>query len=471
MAHAELVRVDASQSYKPLPKIKTWHKSPAFEKILMGGFGSGKTKALVWHVTDRCMQFERNRWLVARDTSGDLADSTMHDFLEECPSELIIAHRKKEGKVVLANYSEVIFRSFRSYYESVHSQKQSRLKALNLGGAAVDEVSETSEQNWRLLKGRLRLPHIPSFARELIGATNPPDNDHWIAKGFDAYRYPDAKDKFLLQVSSRDNPYLPADYIENMEKDYPPSWVSRYIDGNFGFILKGDPVYDSFRETVNGLPWHVGPTEFIRGRPVYRDWDFGWHHPAVVWSQDDLEGRWRVHREEMGEKVYIWDFAPKIIRISNDLFPGAEFIDFCDPAGNQKSDRAKRSSIEILKEDFHIHPRFRMSHVKDGIDIIQRKLNSVTAGEPDIRFNKEGCPILIQGMLGGYAREKPVDGRGMTDWQPIKDGYYEHLQDAMRMGAINRYTTGRGAQARSNFRVGSPNWSGIRVASNAIGRM
>lgn len=449
--------IDASKRYVPLPTIKPWHDSPASEKLLIGGFGSGKTKALIWEVIDNCMAVEHNRWLIARDTSGDLMDSTEHDFFEECPRELILAHRKKEHKVILTNYAELIFRSFRSYYQSVHSNKQSKLRALNLGGAAVDEASETTQENIRMLRGRLRLTHVPEKYRKLILVSNPPDVLHWLYTEFHNHTDPKAKDKFMVQVSTYDNKHLPADYITNLEKDYPKSWVERYLRGTFGFVLRGDPVYADFLEKNNGLDWNVRKTSFVRGRPVFRDWDFGWHHPAVVWSQEDECGRWRIHREHMGTNVYIWDFAPEVLKISNQLFPGAEFLDYCDPAGNQRSDKNKRSTIQILKDDFKIHPLSRFSYIKDGVDIIQQKIVRVRAGEPELAIDPS-CSILIQGFLGGYAREKPVDGRQMVEWEPMKDGYYEHLMDAIRMGAINRYGSSiRGA--RGNFPVRTPVWS------------
>lgn len=453
--------IKATEHYKPLPKIAIWHKSPAREKVLVGGFGAGKTKALVWETIDALMKHARNRWLVARDTSGDLMDSTEHDFIEECPRELILAHRKKEHKLIFTNYSELIFRSFRSYYQSMHSNKSSKLKSLNLGGAGIDEMSETTEINVNMLRGRLRLPSVPEGEHKLIGVTNPPDVEHWIPKRYGHSLDPKDTEKFMATVTTYDNPYLPADYASNLEKDYPKSWVERYLKGTFGFTLKGDPVYEGFTEEMNGLPWHVGKTDIIRGLPVYRDWDFGWHHPAVVFSQDDNEGRWRIHREIMGDKVYIWDFAPEVLRMSNTLFPGAEFVDYCDPAGNQKSDKNKRSTIQILKEDFHIHPTSRFSFIKDGVDIIQQKMSRIRAGEPEFRIDPS-CSIIKQAILGGYAREKLTDGNKMGEWEPMKDGYYEHLMDAMRMGAINRYGNSiRGN--RGNFNIRTPSWSGMRV--------
>ena len=456
---SKILNINAREIYDPFSEQKIAHNAKAKFRYVQGGFGSGKTLWLNWEVIDNCMKFPKSRWLIARDTVQDLEDSTKHDFFEICPPELILSYRKKLNQVILQNGSEIIFRSFRGYNPTSHTGGQKAgIKALNLSGFAIDEASETVEDHFKMLKGRLRLSHVPSGYHKGIMVSNPPDKTHWLYKTFFGHNDPTNKDLFMLIIPTYSNPHLPADYIPNLEKDYDPSWIARYLRGEFGFVLRGDPVYVNFQEKLHGADWHVGDTQFIRGRPVYRDWDFGWHHPAVVWSQNDMDGRWRVHKELMGEKVYIQDFAPQVIKTSNELFPGAEFIDYCDPAGKQRSDKNKRSTVQILEDEFKIRPTSRFSWVLDGILIVQGKLNRIIAGEPEFRINRNGCPILHNGFIGGYARGTATDGKQMSNWEPVKDGYYEHVMDALRMGAINRFGAGTSNQAGSRLKIPTPSW-------------
>lgn len=453
------ITIKAGELYKPFAEQRIAHKARAKFRYLQGGFGSGKTMWMIWEMIDNLMKFPKSRWGVFRDTVQDLEDSTKHDFFEYCPPELIKIYRKKQNLVVLQNNSEIMFRSFRGYNPTSHTGGQKAgIKALNLSGFAIDEASETIEDHFKMLKGRLRLGNVPMGYRRGILVSNPPDKTHWLYKTFNGHDDINDLDRYMIIVPTYSNPFLPSDYIQNLEKDYDASWIARYLKGGWGFVLRGDPVYTGFLEMLNGKEWHVGETTYVRGRPVYRDWDFGWHHPAVVWSQEDLEGRWRIHREILGEKVYIWDFAPQVIKMSNDFFPGAEFKDFCDPAGKQKTDKNKRTTVQILEDDYNIRPTSRFSWVHDGILIIQGKLKTVTAGEPDIKINKDGCPILHNGFLGGYARGLAQDGTQMTSWEPIKDGYYEHPMDAIRMGAINRYGSNAAHSMGRRLQVGGPSW-------------
>lgn len=454
-----MIQINMGEKYKPFEKQLTAHKAKAKFRYVQGGFGSGKTLWGAMEVIDNCMEIPRSRWLIARDTVQDLEDSTKHDFFEACPPELIKSYKKKLNQVTLQNNSEIVFRSFRGYNPTSHTGKQKAgIKALNLSGFYIDEASETIKDHFQMLKGRLRLSNVATGHHRGILTSNPPDKNHWLFEEFNAFRNNLDTDKYMIIIPTYDNPYLPTDYIPNLEKDYDESWINRYLKGEFGFVLKGSPVFTGFKEDLQGIEWHVGKTEFIRGRPVYRDWDFGWHHPAVVWSQDDGEGRWRLHKEHMGDKIYIWDFAPKIISMSNQLFPGAEFIDYGDPAGRQKSDKNKRSTMQILEEDFRIKVQSRFSWVLDGILIVQQKLSKVTAGEPDFKINRDGCPILHQGFLGGYARATAQTGAQMSSWEPIKDGYYEHPMDALRMGAINRYQSASTHTMGRRLVIGQPKW-------------
>jgi hypothetical protein len=105
------------ESYEPLPKQREFHEAIEPFKCFMGGFGAGKTKTLVWEVIDQSMLFPRNRWAIMRDVMPDLRDSTMTTFFEECPEQLIYNYNKQQAKVVLDGGSEILFRSFRAYYQ------------------------------------------------------------------------------------------------------------------------------------------------------------------------------------------------------------------------------------------------------------------------------------------------------------------------------------------------------------------
>ena len=443
----------AFESYEPLPKQREFHEAKEPFKCFMGGFGAGKSLTLAWEVIDQCMSYPKNRWVIMRDVMPDLRDSTQASFFESCPPEFIARYNRRDEKVVLVNGSEILFRSFRQYRSSPRNQNETKIKSLNLGGFAIDEANEITKNEFLLLQGRLRLDTVPRHGGIL--ATNPPNTDHWIFELFAGDKADKSRYR-LVQASSRANTYLPPDFVPNLEKEYPPAWVKKFIDGEFGFLTVGDPVYTGFSEG-----WHTRSLNTLPALPIHRYWDFGFHRPAVVWAQVTSEGKWLILSEHMGKNVYLEPFAENVIRLSNENFPGMEFLDFGDPAGKMKNDKSALSSIDILKERFNIAVRCRYSTVQEGVDIVQRKLTSVLEGEAAILIDKDKCPILCQGLAGAYTRERALDGRGMAKSDPIKDGYFEHLQDALRYGAVNVFGSGGSiSPSRSgDFQVNNPTWN------------
>lgn len=164
--------------------------------------------------------------------------------------------------------------------------------------------------------------------------------------------------------------------------------------------------------------------EYNKDLPLYRVWDFGYRHPAVLWAQINEKGQLCILREEQGLDETLFKFAPRIIDITEEYFPGARIRDFCDPAGVQKNDKSEKTSIDILKS-FHIRPKYVKINVSTSIEYIRKLMIQ----QPDTKETRllvhPRCKILIDGFQGGYIFKKDTD-------KPVEDGYYEHTQDCLR---------------------------------------
>lgn len=433
-------------AYKPTPKQQEFHKALQKYKYVcfMGGFGSGKTKAGAWQSIDLALKYPGNRILVGRATYRELQDSTKAQYIQELiEHEIPFEERKSEEKIIITpTRSELLFRSLDDIF---------KLQSLEIGAFHIDEASEVEEEFFKTLKGRLRLSTVPRRVGYLT--TNPPDVTHWLYKYFVSEKN---DEHYIVHSSIYDNPYLPEDYIKNLEQEYAndASWRRRFIEGQFGFLAEGEPVYGAFNEKV-----HVAELNWNRYLPVYRTWDFGFHHPAVVWSQVDNDGRWYVLREDLGSSVSLREYADHIIRKSNEYFPGAQFIDFCDPAGTQVNDKSELTSVQILQSEFKIYPSFRRSRIEEGIDLIRKKLITLIGDKPALMIDKS-CKIIHDAFEGGYHYAEVKEGQDSDKIQPFKDGYYEHLMDCIRYTAINIFDT-VGVQRSRNIRFGGPEWGRV----------
>lgn len=218
--------------YKPIPVHAPFHMSPAPERFLFGAFGSGKTWAICAEAIAWCLEFPGIRGLIARRTVPELRDTTETVFFEILPHELRQAGTEKRtgGHVesfTFPNGSKVLFRAIDEW---------EKLKSLNVGFIAWDEVDEFDEETYQGMLSRVRqrepTPEAAALGagdiarRGVWSASNPAGhnwcwrraiNDKTKAERVDAFR-----------STSFDNPYLPPEYFDYLLQ-YPPQWVRRYV--------------------------------------------------------------------------------------------------------------------------------------------------------------------------------------------------------------------------------------------------
>jgi phage terminase large subunit len=164
------------------------------------------------------------------------------------------------------------------------------IKSMNLGFAAVDELTELSEEDWNALGGRLRLPGIP--IRQLIAATNPGSPQHWVySRGVLNPPKDDNGNTRVEFIKSRtlDNYYLPAEYIDNLKRTLFGFYFERYVMGEW--VGSDDIVYDNFNRNTHIIKDFTIPKNWKRFRAV----DFGYRAPFFCgWfavAEEDGEGK------------------------------------------------------------------------------------------------------------------------------------------------------------------------------------
>lgn len=184
--------------------------------------------------------------------------------------------------------------------------------------------------------------------------------------------------------------------------------------------MAGLRVYPAFSRDK-----HVGQLQPIDGKPIWRGWDFGYGHPAVVWCQLDNDGRLNVLAEHMGYDITIENFADEVRKLSKKMFPYCEeFKDAGDSAGKQASDKSERTTIDLLRKK-GIRIQSRKLPIRDGVDTIRRLIQPPRDLPTRLKVDV-GCRTLIDGFTGGFVRQE------QDDMIPVKDGKYDHLMDALR---------------------------------------
>jgi phage terminase large subunit-like protein len=121
----------------------------------------------------------------------------------------------------LVNGSEVMFRS---------ADDPDRLRGPNIGWFWLDEAAMMGVDVWNIMLGRLR----EAPGRAWLTTTPRGDNwiyDRWVRKALPGYA--------MIRSSSRDNPFLPPDFIANLESAYTSRFARQEIEGEFLLDVPG----------------------------------------------------------------------------------------------------------------------------------------------------------------------------------------------------------------------------------------
>ena len=402
---------------------------------ILGGYGSAKTLGIAALGVGLSLAVPGNAGIVCRRSYAKLHDSTERIFLEtlQRAGTEFKARELRDGwphRIILPNASEIVFRE---------TKDLGRFLGPEYGWFVVDEAVEEPRKTFTDLTGRLRLGRAQHFLKGVI-ASNPPNIHHWIPDVFG--RTPgrrgvtiegETSTYELIQVSTRENPFLPPGYVADLIANHPPSEVKRIVEGHYGFSYEGKPVYaPPFRYET-----HVGVPETLPYTLV-RSWDFGYHCPAVTWHQFPRckagRSHWMIVGEFVGQNLEYNQLADVVFEQTRRDFPDHSenlVLDCGDIAGRQVSDKGPGPMVRLASPPWSLSFRYKRCNLEPGLALIRATLKAVCAcGQPVLIVHRR-CSTLIDALAGGYHYSQDRPGKAMND-KPVKDGYYDNVADSAR---------------------------------------
>lgn len=190
---------------------RTFWANAARYRLLVGGVGSGKTRA---GCVEILKQPAGSTGMVLAPTYPMLRDATLRTFMELVHRGGILkAWHKAEMTVELIDGKTVMFRS---------ADNPDRLRGPNIGWFYLDEAAMMMPDTWLIMIGRLR--EMPGRA----WATSTPRGKNWLHKIFTS-----GPDYSMVHSSSRQNPYLPPEFIRSLEATYSTRMMRQEVEGEF----------------------------------------------------------------------------------------------------------------------------------------------------------------------------------------------------------------------------------------------
>ena len=283
--------------------------------------------------------------------------------------------------------------------------------------------------------------------------SNSPDDFSWWYRLFEEVQ-PEGWRQWVqpggLTAAAENVSNLPPGYYERISQGKDAAWVSVYVDGEYGFIVDGRPVYPQWQDKIHAAKCDTDPD-----LPLIVGIDFGLT-PAAVLVQQTTTGQFQVIDELVTEEFSAVEFADALGAMLRAGFRNRKVEVYGDPAGEQRSQVDKRTPFMVLKAA-GIHCRKgatgggNENDMTLRVEAVVRNLTRLTmAGDPGLIVDP-GCRYLRRAMAGGYKfRLMQISGEERFHEQPEKN-IYSHVAEALQYAMVGagqaRAVVGRDAKA------------------------
>jgi len=429
--------------------------------LLVSGFGGGKTTTGCIEMIISMLSIPNNYGIIGRKDLGELRSTTLKDFFDLCPKELITEHNRQEKFIRFVNGSEMFYMNLDDSREA-----SDKIKSMNLGCAYIDQLEEIEESVFLAIIGRLRRN---GTNRNFWGSANTNGHDwlwkRWKEMPFEDYvrsvkiplksaykivdfidnhgevfldilverlskrlKYPPEiiknlylKSSYaLFELSTLDNIYLPRDYI-NQLLTYPPRWVNRYVFNSWE-EFEG-LVFDEYLESRNKIDLYE-PSETEQHYIIL---DYGYKNPtAIVFASTDYDGITRVYDVYYESGKLVSEISQCIKK--NKFFTRA--IKLIDPSAY----RSERDGSSVANEfrDNGIYFRKADNNVLQGINRVNEYFKSARL------LVCKNCIDVFKELSNYRWREIKISQDRNEYEEPIKKD--DHLMDCLRYLVNEIYT-------------------------------
>ncbi len=469
----------------PLLRFDWFPPGPVAEKFVVsnalicgvrGPFGSGKSTAciakLLYNFTRQTPGPDgviRRRTAIVRNSYPELATTTIKTWQVRVPPT--VGSWRDKGPPTHHITAENPKVDWEVIFLALDTPDDIRkLLSMDLSDAWINEARELPKAILDGLTGRVG--RFPGTIRDgegnvthtcampqIVMDTNSPDTDHWWAKMAD---FPDPEtvmrnekiaqrlrelgtlqtdrqklQEFFAQPSGRSTgaeniKNLPPGYYERLMAGKSDDWIKVYVDGEYGFVQEGKPVYPEYKDSV-----HCKDFPLIRGIPLYVGIDFG-RTPAATFGQRTAMGAWRIHSEVVTEDMGALEFGGLLAQIMRERYQGYSFAAITgDPAGEARAQTDDSTPFTVLRAaGIDAHP----AHTNDPIkrrETFAYFLNKLIDGQPGMMVHPN-CQKLRKALAGGYHYKRvQVVGEERYHDEAVKD-MSSHVAEAaqyMLLGA------------------------------------
>jgi hypothetical protein len=371
---------------------------PAF----VGGFGAGKSEALVTRLLMQKLRYPRLDVGYFAPTY-DLVRLIGFARFEEKLAQWRIPYKlnKSDRQLYLGTGGSIIFRTL---------EHPDRIIGFEIADAGIDELdtlkTEHANNAWNKVIARCR-QNKPDRKLNTCAVATTPEGFRFAYERWEKQRVAGYE---LHRAPTYSNPYLSQAYIDSLRATYPANLLAAYLEGRFVNLTSG-AVYPDFDRSQNHTYAAIAP-----GEELHIGVDFNVYNCNAVVSVI-RQGQPLTLNELTGMRD-----TPAMVRTIQEKFAGHAIHIYPDASGkSRRTVNASLSDLQILKEaGFNVHAKDANPLVRERIVAVQ----TVICDGGGLRYwkiNTHLCPTLTECL-----EQQVFDKNG----EPDKDGGKDHLPDA-----------------------------------------
>lgn len=456
--------------YPPGPVSRRFIRSDAFVCAIRGPIGSGKSTACVMKLI-RSLQKQkrlkdgwiRRRTAVIRNTYAELRTTTIKTWHQWIPPSMGTYRETAPPTHHIIDQAQKI--DWEVIFIALDRPDDVRkLLSLEISDAWINEAREAPRAILEGLTGRVgRFPRQAEGGctdPQILMDTNPPDTDHWWyrmaeeptpedvelqaelerqLRELGALREDQSLYEWFAQPGGEDPDAenldnLPPGYYLKAKANKDADWINVYVNGNYGYVREGKPVYPDYRDGT-----HCKPFEISSRLGLHLGLDFGLT-PAAAFGQQMPNGQWRFRSEVVTERSGIIRFAGLIKTHLAERYPNFKIARITgDPSGNQAQggDEEERTVFQLLAAH---GVECRPAHTNDPTlrrEAFSKPMRTLIDGEPGMLIHPD-CKTWRKGLAGGFCYKR-VQVSGEARYRDVPDkNHYSHICEAgeyLMMGA------------------------------------
>lgn len=363
---------------------------------LIAGLGAGKSFAGIIRLI-KLMLSDPGANAAYYMPTYDLINLRAMPGMSETLSAIEMAHtiNRSAYTITIPGYGQIIFRSY---------DRPERIIAYEVAHSICDELDtlqkDKAELVWRKITERNRQKRA---CENTIGLVTTPDQGYsgFVYEKWEKKRQPGYA---LYKASTRSNPFLPKEYVENILSNYDPILAQLYLDGDF-VSLTQNKVYHFFNREKHHATRTIQPADAILH--IGLDFNIGGCCAVVFVIENGVP--YAV------DEFVSYDTRDFIIRLAN--YKSHTVIVYPDASGASGHTNASQSDIDIIRQaGYQVLCHQTNPAIRDRIN----SFNGLLAHDK-IKINTDKCQKLAnalesQGYTDKGEPEKWNDHPAIDDW-------------------------------------------------------